>query len=585
MAKLLTLKMKMNMRLLIEHITDYMKSISTYFAMILLLPALLIAPELVAQNQEVTIVAPYKPVISDAFKKSLQPKIPDTVIQAPPIDYSITSEPVYTTYEISAIKPKLINVETTEEMRRNYLKAGFGNYTMPYVELFTNSLSSKDFSIGFHARHLSSTGDIEDYATSAFSQNEADLSVSRYFKESVFEGKLYYDRNVVHYYGFKPDEYTDSLSDDDLRQRYSQFGANLKLASNKRRNDELNYMAALHVYHLSDLYETSELNIGLRSNINTRNEFFDFVDKQELGSDINIDFYNNKDTLLSQGTMVAELRPYLRLNFEFLDLTLGARGVMASDSASDFYIYPDVRASYQVIPGYLRFYATVTGGLQRNSFRSVTDANPWVSSLFPLGFTSTKYDFKGGVTGKVDATLDYNFSVSYAEVENMLFFNNDFLMPYSPDFPQNFGNKFTGIYDDATVTTVSLELGYQQTRFFNLLLRAKYHDYQPATQAKPWHKPAFVASLSGKYLFNQKLSFSGDLFFNSTTYAQVIDNGTTSIEENKAFADLNLGMEYRFNDRVSAFVNLNNVLATRYYRWYNYPSQRINAMGGFTFSF
>jgi len=56
------------------------------------------------------------------------------VIEAPPVNYSISSEPVYTAYEISAIEPSLIEVETEEEMNRNYLKAGFGNYTIGFSQ-------------------------------------------------------------------------------------------------------------------------------------------------------------------------------------------------------------------------------------------------------------------------------------------------------------------------------------------------------------------------------------------------------------------------------------------------------------------
>ncbi len=559
-----------------------------YFRNIFLLVLLLCiqAKVLFSQNQEVTIVAPYKPVISDAIKKSLTPQIPETKVEVVPINYSISSEPVYTTYEISAIKPSLIEVKTEEEMRRNYLCAGFGNYTMPYVELFTNSLSSEDFSIGFHARHLSSKGDIQDYANSAFSQNQASLFVKRYLKEKILSAKIYYDRNVVHYYGFKPDEFINNpVSDDDLRQRFSLIGASLGLTSNKKRDNKLNYGARLSFYNLDDLYETNELMIGLKSNFNSKDEFFDFVDKQEMGVDVNFDFYNNKDSLDSQGTFVAEIKPYLRWNFEFLDLTIGIKGAMASDSAAEFYVYPEVRASYQVIPKFLRFYTSVTGGLERNSFRSVSSENPWVNSIFPLGFTNTKYKIKGGVTGKASETIDYNFSVAYADIENMMFFNNDYMLSYSPDITQNFGNKFTGIYADGQLTTVSLELGYQQSKYFNILLSANYNDYQLLTQAKPWHKPTIEASLSGKYLYSEKISFTANLFFNGKTYAQVVENGAPSIEENKAFVDLNLGLEYHFNDRVSAYARVNNLTAARFYRWYNYPSQRINGMAGFTFSF
>ncbi len=542
--------------------------------------------KLFGQNQEVTIIAPYKPTISDAFKITLNPAVVDTVIETHPINYNIISQPIYTTYNITSLKPTLIDVDTDEVMRRNYLKAGFGNYAMPYVELFTNSLSSDDFSIGFHARHLSSKGNIEDFGTSTFSQNNVSLFAKRYLKDKILSGKLYYERDVVHYYGFKPADYiNDTLSDDDLRQRFSLIGTDLHVISNHKRNNKLNYMAGLNFYHLSDLSKSSEMNIGLKTNFNSKNEFFDFVDKQELGSDLNFCYFDNHDSIASQGTMVAEIKPYLRLNLDYLDLTIGVRGAMSSDSVTNFFIYPDIRASYQVIPNYLRFYASVTGGLHRNSYRSVILENPWVNPLFPLGFTNTKFDIKGGITGKVNLAFDYNFSVSYADVEDMLFFNNDYVSDFSPDISENFGNKFTGIYDDAKVTTVSLEIGYQQSSLYNLLFIANYRDYQLITQAKPWHKPVFEAVVSGNYILNEQVSFSGDLFFNSQTYAQIIESGSLKVAENKAYVDLNLGAEYRFNDRISVFAQLNNITGIRYQRWYNYPSQRFNAMGGFTFSF
>lgn len=539
-----------------------------------------------AQNQEVTIIAPYQPTISNAFKMPLNPVLKDTVIPIPKINYSIRSEPVYTSYDIAALKPSLIAVDPKEVMRRNYLKAGFGNYTMPFVELFTNSLSSKDFAIGFHARHLSAKGSVDDYGTSSFSQNNVDLFVKRYLKDKIFSGKVYYDRNLVHYYGYKPDAFlNDTLSDEEIRQRFSTIGADIDLLSSNKRNNKLNYYAGFHFYHLSDLCETNEMKIGLNTNFNSTNEFFNFVDKQELGADVNFDFYNNADSLQSEGTITAELKPYLRWNFEYLELTIGARGVIASDSVTNFYIYPEVRASYQVIPDYLRFYAAVSGGLNRNSYRKVASENPWVNPIFPLGFTSTKYDIKGGVTGKINMTLDYNFSVSYADVQNMLFFNNDYFSAFNPAITQNFGNKFTGIYDDAQVTTVSMEIGYQQSRLLNILFKANYRDYQLQAQAKPWHKPVVEAMVSGKYLFSDKISINGELVFNSKTYAQILESGFLKIEENSGYIDLNLGAEYRFNDRVSAFAQVNNITSSRYFRWYNYPSQRINAMAGFTFSF
>ena len=53
----------------------------------------------------------------------------------------------------------------------------------------------------------------------------------------------------------------------------------------------------------------------------------------------------------------------------------------------------------------------------------------------------------------------------------------------------------------------------------------------------------------------------------------------------KPFLDMNLGVEYRYNKRISAFINFNNFTASNYQRWSSYPVQSINIFGGATFSF
>ena len=52
-----------------------------------------------------------------------------------------------------------------------------------------------------------------------------------------------------------------------------------------------------------------------------------------------------------------------------------------------------------------------------------------------------------------------------------------------------------------------------------------------------------------------------------------------------ACLDMNLGLEYRYNDRISAFINFNNFTASKYQIWNNFPVQSINILGGATFSF
>ena len=93
-------------------------------------------------------------------------------------------------------------------------------------------------------------------------------------------------------------------------------------------------------------------------------------------------------------------------------------------------------------------------------------------------------------------------------------------------------------------------------------------------------------NLYDKFLVNVDLNMEGG------RKALVYAPGTNVTKENNQYAlnlgfiaDVNLGLEYRYNKRISAFVQLNNLASQRYMRWYNYPVQIFQVMGGITARF
>ena len=51
------------------------------------------------------------------------------------------------------------------------------------------------------------------------------------------------------------------------------------------------------------------------------------------------------------------------------------------------------------------------------------------------------------------------------------------------------------------------------------------------------------------------------------------------------FLDLYLGIEYRYNKRLSLFLDISNLSASKYERWYRHPVQRSLLLGGATYAF
>ena len=52
-----------------------------------------------------------------------------------------------------------------------------------------------------------------------------------------------------------------------------------------------------------------------------------------------------------------------------------------------------------------------------------------------------------------------------------------------------------------------------------------------------------------------------------------------------SFVDMNISAEYRYNQKVSAFIQFNNFTAKKYQYWQNFPVQSIKILGGITISF
>jgi outer membrane receptor protein involved in Fe transport len=147
------------------------------------------------------------------------------------------------------------------------------------------------------------------------------------------------------------------------------------------------------------------------------------------------------------------------------------------------------------------------------------------------------------------------------------------------------------VYDDVNRFNLHVEVAFFQKVNLVISLKPVYFKIDPYLQPKAWYKPELQVGLYAKYNLQEKIMIHLDLFNISSQYAQVTEldqfTGATLLAEKKlkGVTDVNLGAEYRYNKKLSAFVNFNNIASMRYYRWYNYPSQKFSLMAGVTFSF
>ncbi|MBL7934753.1 MAG: hypothetical protein JNM51_02980 [Bacteroidia bacterium] len=525
---------------------------------------------------ELKATSEFEPTIKDAVKFGDLPEIKDTVKKISNINYAIVSNPLVSKYEVIPIDAAKMQNEPLAKLYRSLLKVGMGTYTTPYGEFWINSLRTRDVAYGAHIKHLSSSSHLKDVGYSGFSDNEAEIFGKKFYKKHTLTGEFNYKRNVVNFYGYDTSE--NKLSKDYAKQRYQLFEPVIKIQSHYTDSTKINHFIKLGYHNLTDKYNVAENNVKLNTVFNT------YVNKERLFVAFDADYYNHKLPNDTFNDVIIKLNPYFETHGKkwMLDIGLAATmDVFTNQSATKFYFHPQINAQFDVYESIIIPYAGVNGGLQKNSLRSLSNENPFVTSTLNYKNSNTKINVFAGLKGNLSSKTSYDAKVSYSVVDSMHFFVIDYTKNGTLD------NQYKVIYDNTNLFNVSGQVKYQYKEKIHFIAKGNYYMYKTKNLVRAYHKPDFDLTFSTVYNLKSKIILKADIFVIGNQFAltQVENNFTYTTESKllKGIVDVNLGAEYRYSKMLSFFVNFNNIANTRYYRWEKYPSQRFNLMAGLTF--
>ena len=528
-------------------------------------------------SDPIIVVAPYDPTISDAFKINENPKIVDTVKYSHKLTYSLSPKLIKTSFELEPIKVAKMGPESISKLYSGFIKLGFGTLTMPYGEVYYNNSRSSKCSYGLHYKHVSSLGQIDKYANSKFSDNEVNLYGRKFIKKNTLSGGIDYKRNVVHFYGYQPENYVFSMLDDDIKQRFSLVSADVKYSNSLVDTVSMNSSYNLKYYNLGDLYDASENNFLLKASFFRYFKFMKSIPKQVVGLDLDFDYFKNVNSYTSFNSSVFRLFPFVGVNMNDYRFTVGLNNIIQSDSVSKIRFVPVIDISVNLVNNILIAYAGYDGNVQHNSLRKLSDENPFINSMLPLRDSYNKSKIYGGFKGSMSSTLSFNLSASSAKVEDMPLFIND--------YSNVLLNKFTVVYDTLDIINAKAEVAYN-TEKLGFVLTGNYFQYTPVHELKAWHKPNYEVKLTANYKIQNKIIVKADLLAYGTAYAKLIDvKGIAVAEKINGYIDGNLSIDYRYTKKLSVFLELNNIASSKYDKWYNYPARRFSLMAGVTYSF
>jgi len=569
-----------------------MKSKIIFFIFLLISGAVFSQKKEKIATEEINVVKPFSPTVSEAFKINLKPEIDSVDLGAKKeVNYSINSVPVASTFTPAKGKAKTLQRVPKERFYDNFISAGYGNYNTPIVEIFAHGSSSKYNDIGGFLNFHSSGGGIRGIE---LKDNFTNLDVDLFYKQSErtfdwkIEGGVDYLSNNWYGLSDKIDYSETVINAIDEKQTFT----DISLAGEVEFFDALIHTGNISFNNFFDKFNSVENNLKLNSVI-------DFpIGRELMFSELSLEFlhgsfennYFQTDNL-SYTYFNLGFSPNFELLRDNLTLNLGAKLYysMTSDfDGSKFYIYPNITASYNISEESLIAYAGVIGDLQQNNYRNFVDQNPFVSPTLFIQRTNQQYNAYAGIKGLLNSKVRFNLKAAYInEKDKPLFKLNPSLTDGTNEVDKGYeaANSFQVVYDNVNTINFNAEIIFDLFKEFKFGGNIDFNSYSLSNEAHAWNLPLIKSTLLAKYT-RKKWSAGADLFFSSDRKDELsIIPSSSNIITNSAYFDINLNGVYHINDKFDVFVNVNNILSDNYQVYTNFKVQGLQIFAGVKYKF
>ncbi|MCM1041496.1 MAG: hypothetical protein NC396_03585 [Bacteroides sp.] len=577
-------------------------------------------------NENVVVTAPYQPELGAVEKPVFMPRTADTSILVPPSDIQIISRPFATVYPTENIKPAKVLGEPIPKLFNNSVKVGFGNHLSPLVDANFAMGRNRKYEVAAAYRHHSAYGKIKKYSSvkTNHSLNEADV-VGRLFGEKFNTAlEIMYGQKAVNCYGIN-----DSARKEDAAIIESIKGSNdvggmpnnsaannpkrwfqnargiLTFTDNASAYNDLRFDAKadynLNLTNWRSIENTVILDGGVSKvvveNRRSADMFsiggrFRFEDNMYRDGINDSYWYGVNNEKFHKGNVLrnayhVNFQPTIRFKYEFVELNAdlvfhiyGHGGGDGVEKGARFQFNPVVDLKLHIIPRAFTFFIGTGGGVERNTVDRISATNPFLHPLMygDLKFTRDKFNAYAGLSGNFSRHIDYKLQVSAHFMEDVLSFDY-----YRYDYGARFNfygyNDFTPLYS-GKVFNLKLrgDLNFLWSEKILAHVDAEYSHYSK----KLYYMPEFTAHLDFRYnIVNRVWVYTT---MKGYTNMKARDRKGREVTLKGCF-DWSIGAEYRFIKRMTAFVDLNNLISQRYFRWYDVPSYRFNFMVGLSIDF
>jgi hypothetical protein len=485
----------------------------------------------------------------------------------------IQAEPATKEWEV----PKL-------DLYPGWVRVGYGNFLSPLIEGRYLSTQSSEWQYATKFYHQSFGKGPVRWMDEESKESHTELAgdVSYFLDESELYSSLDLKRDAYTFYG-RDLGFVIPTNVDFASQYFApnkQLHGDLKLGiRDLDKVGRIGYAGEIVLGGFRDSYTVREQELGFEGK-------GEFRSSKEMKASLGVSYFTTatEDLKYDLNRNYFSIRP--EGQYRFGDFHFSAAIVLVSDNDSvaeskpAIRIFPVLKSTYQV-SGNLKVNAAISGDVQRNTYRSFVQENPFLGPSDQLLNTVTSFEFAAGVEGLATDKLVYRAGMAVRRQSNLHFFVNSYADT----------SRFELVYDQqASVLQFNSDVEFSVTEKYKVTAQFDFFHYNLSTLQTAWHRPTWTASMNHRLTPFKNFSLQANLQVLGGMKARglgQIDTLPTQAEVVKlpVVVDVQVSLEYQINSRFAVFANGANLLNRNNLRWMNYPVRGIQGVGGLSFKF
>ncbi len=506
-------------------------------------------------------------VLKDSIKPNYIPANVPSVICAPFIfAYQLPESEISLPYKPIPLKPLAITNKKIASNINSYIKLGYGNLTTPIIEVGSCVAKTKTTTA---LAHLNYCNQKDTSKTQHVSTLAMDFTVSKKLNEHILDAKIGMDKNSFTYYGY--DRALYKFKEEKITQKLQYKYVKVGLTPLSSLQGKYSYNPTLLVANIQDDSSASETYIALDVPVSTS--------YKKIGIQVRSIVELSKLNTNNAANTFVSVQPMCTYTYQ--QYTLQA-GLFPSISQKNTMLLYHLLAAKK----FELYNSTVTihaySKINTNTYKKITDINPYVNNNYTLKHTKENA-IRVGIDGSLLNGMDYVVKTGISMYNNMPFFVSDTNKEY---------RKFSILYENKMVAFVS-ELGLNYYINKQLWFGGTLH-IQPIIAKgnirqvnNNWHYQNYWMDIFATYTPSSKVSIKGILY--AMPGVKVLEKKISYIapivKTNNAAIDFSVLTSFKLNNKLSAFIDVNNLFGSKYQRWYGYSTFGTNFQVGFVRNF